>query len=486
MARWLPAPVQWPTTEYLKGLDMPDANKTPTVYVSKELTYLSADGHAFGTPADALEHGLGGLLTRLSGVLRRPAGVVLLADDVARELGFTGTRAPSPGTRKRFAALDSAREAGWSVGDVHPWTIAHRKDEDGQARVIHVGILPWLPSTRFPLRSTDVPLMMKRLQLWADMLGEPYHGDQAGLVGLDLIRNNVSSRTKRENRPFWTPDWDRCEPAGMGGTELPDNWTSTRTPSARYLHCYDLTTQHLSAAQAVKLSPGALHFDGTPYDAVRDNPAGYYDITVPIMRNLNDYLPHPVGSYLPGVRAWVTHPTLNLLVEAAEDHGLMDVPEIHGRWVTSHENGGTRLLRDWASTIAQAVKVAHGVKGAPIDRDGVLLAAVKDTYKAGRGLLFRKGGRVHRPDWAHAIVGQARANLWRKIYAEGAGNARTGALGSDRWPFKVEADQVWYQSNDPDGESLEAWPTSFRFGDGCTGGTFTVKDTRDLNTAATA
>lgn len=450
---------------------MPDPHKAWTVYVGGEYTYLSEDGHAYSTPADALADGLGGLLDRISPLLRRPVGVLLLDAEICKPLGFTGTKPPGAGSRKKFPALDSAREHGWTINSVHRWLIA-RKVEDGADRIIHVGILPWLPRTVFPLRAPDPRDTMRRMRVFAELLGEPYHGDQAGLVGIAMMRDQiVTPKMKSQNRPFWSPDWTSCPPARAGNTELPDEWRAPDRPQMAYLHCYDLTTQHLAAAQAVKVSPGPLSFVGRSKvpDLSKDCPAGYYEITVPRMHAFERLIPHPVGQYAPGAQCWVTHATMNVLFEAADEHGMIDYPEVHRAYLTSHPTGGTRLLRDWAGTIVQAVKDAATLKGKPIDPDGAVLDAVKSVYKAGRGMLQVERSRVYRPDWAHAIVAQARANLWRKVVAQGRAD--------DRWPYRVQADQVWYESNDADGESAAAWPSTFKRGDGATQGTFIHKGT---------
>jgi hypothetical protein len=206
------------------------------------------------------------------------------------------------------------------------------------------------------------------------------------------------------------------------------------------------------------------------------NPAGYYLITVPKLWDLTGRLPHPAGGKTLEDRAWVTAPTLNLLAECAETHSLMDLPEVHDRWV-SHlppEKGGgvhpgTRVLRKFGDTVAAAVKGAHAMALVNAE-EAVMVRTVKDVYKWTRGMLERPGGRIHRPDWAHAITAQARVNLWRKIYTEG--------MTSGRWPVRVDADACWYASDNPD--PVAAAPETFKLGDGATGGTFTIKGTKEV------
>lgn len=476
---------RWPTTEDLRNLDVTPTDMTPTVWLNMTETYLNPRTRV-ETPADVADAGLGGLLDRLDKVVARPSAVILLDGLLPIKLGIKGKQPPKLGARQDTPPLLSAREHGWNIAQERPWMTAWREEDDGKggrvARVLHIGIMPWLDKVRFPLAHADVPTMLNRMWFWHLCLGEPYHGEGAGLVGIAMMRDQLAPRTRRENRPYWKPNWTeprKCVPALTGGTELPDNWHSAAEHGKRYLHQYDVVTQHLSAAGVVTLATGALHWTGKPGSAVKQNKPGYYLVTIPAMWNYAGCLPHPAGRYTPGDRVWITHPTLDLLVYCAEELEIMDAPEVHESWTAD----GTRVLRTWASTLASAVKVAHA-RMLSTPEDQVLFDTVKNVYKMARGMLEVPQSRVYRPDWAHAIIAQARTNLWRKIWAEGAGG-RGDTRASGRWPVAVVADAVWYASDDPNPRAPGSWPATFRMGDGTTGGTFVDKGTKEVATDGT-
>jgi len=478
---------RWPTTEELRNLNVTSTELTPTVLLTPDETWLNPRT-CVDTPDDAVAAGLGGLLDRLDKIMVRPSGVVLLDRGMAVKLGF-GKKAPKLGQRRDTAPLLSARDHGWKISEERPWMTAWREDDVDDrgrrvARVLHIGVMEWLDHARFPLQHTDVPTMLRRMWFWHATLSEPYHGEGAGLVGIAMMRDQLPERTRRENRPFWKPNWlepRKCVPALTGGTELPDNWVSARPSGQRYEHQYDVVTQHLSAAGVVTLASGALSWSGRPYTPVAQNRPGYYLVTIPAMWNYAGVLPHPAGRYTPGDRVWVTHPTLDLLVYCAEELGIMDVPAVHETWTAD----GTRVLRSWAATLAQAVKASHALKLANPD-DAIVFDTVKAVYKMARGMLEVPQSRVYRPDWAHAIIAQARTNLWRKIWAEGAGGrpatkTSPAVRASGRWPVAVIADSVYYTSDDPNPRAPGSWPATFRMGDSTTGGTFVDKGTKEAS-----
>lgn len=482
---------RWPTTEELRTHDVDDTtDRTPTMWVSESETYLNART-VTGTPPDAVKGGLGGLLDRVSEVLARPSGVLLLAHQLPARVGLHG-RTPRTDRAGKFltdtTALQSARARGWSISAERPWMTFWRNEIDGDGRkvprVIHVGVMPWITSDIFPMIHPDPAVIMRRMWQWYAALGEPYHGEGPGLVGVGLMRDHLPPRTKKENVPTWCPEWSgRCVPALQGATELPDNWTSPRAHEHRFEHVYDVTTQYLSAAGSVSLSPGPLHYSGLmeAFTPTRNNRPGYYLITVPKMWNYTDVIPHPVGRYRVGDRVWVAHPTLDLLVHCAQELEIMDLPMVHEAWTGTH---GTRVLRGWSAKIAQAVRFMHTIRLANPD-DAVMFDAVKGTYKDGRGMLHVATSRVYRPDWGHAIIAQARTLLWLKIWAEGIGGRKETASNpavraSGRWPVAVAADAVTYSSDTEDPHAPGAWPQTFLVGDGITGGTFVVKGTREV------
>jgi hypothetical protein len=86
----------------------------------------------------------------------------------------------------------------------------------------------------------------------------------------------------------------------------------------------------------------------------------------------------------------------------------------------------------------------------------VLIGALKEAYRQAHGLMNREGGRCYRPDWYSAIVGQSRANLWRKMF--------TAWHQHGRKPLRVDVDNVWYASDSPD--PVTAAPPNFKVPEG--------------------
>jgi hypothetical protein len=463
----------------------------PTAWINQDRTWFEST-HGVATPLDVADGGLGALLNRLDPKLTSPA-TVLLAGDMPALLGFPAT-APKPKktTARKDATvpvpLQSARDAGWKISaPLRPWMIFLRpllddagrpvKNRDGQPveRVIHVGILPWLTEETFPLITKSPALLVWRMWVWQQMLdGETYHGEIAGLGGVSLMRDHWRGRGRT---PCWQPkNWDRVAPA-HAATEIAYMWVSPTNGSKAFEHEYDVTSQYLSAAGMVELARDTLKFDGSPgYTPGRKNDPGYYQITIPPVWEMAGKIPHPAGHYRPGDVVWVTAPTLDLLVECAEEHRIMALPAVHARWTA---DAGIRVLREWSETIMAAVKRSAGLTADPEFREGL-----KHLYTQALGLIQTEKSRVIRPDWAHAVTAYARALLWRKIYREGT--------TSGRWPVEVKADQVWYASDDADATSDASWPATFRRGwqvpgsvaAAPTGGTFTHKHTRQIETVS--
>jgi hypothetical protein len=91
--------------------------------------------------------------------------------------------------------------------------------------------------------------------------------------------------------------------------------------------------------------------------------------------------------------------------------------------------------------------------------------------------MNRPGNSVYRPDWHHAVIAQARSNLWRKLWKVGT--------TADRWPIEIMVDNAWYESDDPDPERARpvGLPPCNRLGQTDALGTFKVKGTRERGKA---
>ena len=472
------------------------ATRPGLILADEEHTWMGHD-RAIVTPPDVAADGLGGFLDRVARFTRYPAAVVLLDGELPALLGMPGSEPPeTPGD-----AYPSAQRRGWTIRydeDRDAGTKTERRwatavyrgggRSDGRTapdgplargeRVIHLGVIPWMNATDFPWPRESRAQTMWFLDRFEALLGQPYAGPLGSLSGMSKLRDDtVTPRTREDNRPQWV--WANahlCPAAKAVNTEATDRWRGNPNmrPWKPWRHEYDLSLQYLGAEQAVRLAPSVLHPLGAldSDHLTNANPAGYYKIVIPHMRDLNGLIPHPAGSRkgTPGEERWVTHATLDLLVDCADQHNLMDRPIVTDRWVSLRKSGeihqGTRIMRRWGDSLLAAIGQAHALKTAKPDT-AVLFDTLKGVYRRTRGMLQAPGRRVYRPDWGHAVVGLARANMWRAMYAEGM---KTG-----RWPIYVDADQAWYTSTEEDAEADGAWPDTFTRGDGTRPGTWRYK-----------
>lgn len=442
-----------------------------SVWMDHETTRLNPEW-ATSTPKDATSGGLGELLDRLTRFVAIPQATVMLDGTVPAQLGLSG---PRPGLERRTGtpALKSAADRGWTIGDERAWMVARRTEQhQGKSfeRVIYLGIVPWLDTTTFALLAPgDSLLTVWRMYEWAGMMGLPFFGEQLGLNGHNVLRD----RCTLKSQPRWIPNnWEGIEPARKS-TELPFAWKGPQ-PTTGWVHQFDATAQHLGAMNNVYVAGDMLHRE-RPSEPVRKNLCGYYRV-IPPAWSMGRSLPHPIGRLGkdPTSPVWVTHVTLDFLMELAEDFGIIEPPEILECYVADNR---MRVFRTFGEILAKALR-----RAATYDQDPEMHQAVKTVYKATVGLMARPGGRIYRPDWAHAVIAQARCDLFRKAYREGSRARYTPPrsddvrIGSGRWPVEVETDSLWYASP----TEVPVWPNTFLRGDGLTGGTFTVKKSREV------
>lgn len=437
------------------------------VWVDHELTRVNPE-YATSTPPDATSGGLGELLNRLDRFVALPAATVMLDGTVPSQLGFSGPP-PAPG-KVDSPALASARAMGWEIREERVWMTAVRKDKY-QERTIHIGIVPWLSPATFALYAQDDPLLMQwRMYEWTRMLGVPFVGEQVGMSGHNVIRD----RSKLRKEPRWhLPNRaEGIEPARQS-TELPFNWRGPQ-PESGTLFQFDATAQHMAAMNNVYVS-GDLLRHRTPEPPSRKNPPGYYRVVPPAWA-MSRSLPHPIGR-LPGESGksvWITHVTLDFLMELHEDYGIVDPPELLDSWTSDYR---CRAFREFGSILSEALR-----QSATYTEDPVMHTAMKTVYKATVGMMARPGGRIYRPDWTHAVIAQARCDLWRKAWREGSKARYTPPrsddirIGSGAWPVRIETDALWYASPD----DTPVWPATFLRGDGLTPGTFVVKKSQKV------
>lgn len=437
------------------------------VWVDHEMTRVNPE-YATSTPPDATSGGLGELLNRLDGFLAFPAATVMLDGTVPSQLGFSGPP-PEPG-KVDSPPLASARAKGWEVREERVWMTFTRKDRRKE-RTIHVGVVPWLSPRTFALYAQGDPLLMQwRMYEWTRMLGVPFVGEQVGMSGHNVIRDRCV--LKKEPRWFLPNRGIGIEPAGRA-TELPFNWRGPQ-PDFGTLFQFDATAQHMAAMNNVHVSGDFLQHR-TPGEPVRQNLPGYYLVEPPYWGR-SGCLPHPIGRLdgEPGEPKWVTHVTLDFLMELHEDHGIVDAPKLLDSWVSDYR---CRVFRNFGAILSNALR-----ESATYTEDPVMHTAMKTVYKATVGLMARAGGRIHRPDWTHAVVAQARCDLWRKAWREGS-KARYRPprsddvlTGSGAWPVRMETDALWYHAPD----DTPVWPATFLQGDGLTPGTFVVKKSQKV------
>ncbi len=189
--------------------------------------------------------------------------------------------------------------------------------------------------------------------------------------------------------------------------------------------------------------------------------SGWWLIDVPPWNDAR--MPDPAGRG--PLRRWVTTPTAVLLQELA-DQGLSGGFDV----LDSYTGRGRRLFRGFAEMIEsgyQATKLTD-----PPVASALKMAGAREVI----GLMNTGAAKfsTHRPDWHGAVIGLARANLWRKLHRVGLQEGRwpyapplvewdTGRNGQPRRLATVDTDNVWYGSDNAD--PIAAAPRSFVLGD---------------------
>ena len=369
-------------------------------------------------------------------------GVVVVAADVAEQLGITTRGLPRDGAERGAAfaaahadhpALRAALEDGWFVAekvgtDLRGWTKMWR---EGQASVYitFVDLLP--PSVR--AGDADNTTIARRLGLFSQVLGTGYHLSQHA-TGLDLMR---SLRQKRSTE--FVVHNPPAPALSIGDPDL--NWA--RRPvgdesSATYVHAYDRGGAHLAGVAGLELPVGDTveHPNGTAFDP---RLPGYWYVELPDAADWR--YPHPLFKGLrPRQFDWVTTPTLALAAELGYEL------EIHRAWVWEQH---ARVLDPWYKRVSEARTATDDESNADL---AVVRTMLKELYTRTIGMM---GSRTHAegtwtfyPERRHHIVAKARANLLRRVVQIGQSNGV--------WPLAVKTDTVLYASNEAD--PIKAWP----------------------------
>lgn len=282
----------------------------------------------------------------------------------------------------------------------------------------------------------DPAALAHRLQLHAEHVGIPFRVSN-GATGVDLIAHLDHWRRRVLTEPA-----DPVPPSTRGA-EAKLIWHRKPTPAERqmrYLHSYDARANYLSGARHTKLGIGAAEHRTGDQAAFDPKLPGYWLARPPKWTDWN--LPNLFVSHRPpedGWR-WLTTPTL---FNALDLFGIE--VEVAEAWVWPEH---TQYLNKWAEHLdaARLALIAAGGEdpgGNPDVR--AVLAAVKDTYRAGIGRLgYREaeGKVLYRPDWQHLVTAQSQGNLIRRLVKV--------AEQSHRWPLAIEYDNILFASDDPD------------------------------------
>ncbi len=286
---------------------------------------------------------------------------------------------------------------------------------------------------------TDGATLLAGLLAYAQAVGAPYYRSP-GRTGTDLLQE-LGKRGASSQREF--PE-RLPAPARQAETVTELSWLRTLAPAERektYLHSYDKNAQWLSAAGVVELGLSGIE--------ERRDPAG----TLPFDKKLPGYwLARIAGAE----EQWVCTPTVAWALERGQS---VAITEAHV-W-TAH----SRAMETWYERLRGA-RTALYDDTTPAGR--LALGALKYTYAltiSGFNSSWNKEKRspLYRPDWRHAILAQANANLSRALH-------KMDVAGYT--PVAVYKDAVYLLSDEPD--PIKACPPSVTLGTGL--GHFKVQD----------
>lgn len=374
------------------------------------------------------EQTLSPLLFQASVLFEHGSGVVLLTRDAMDELGMTGDRAPVGAAADGHPALAHLAENGWNGGrapKLIPW-MSFWSDRGANVPRITVVCFPWLDSKTGPLWTEGVSAreFAADLARFHELTGSAFYATP-GVTGIALMRA-VTEMTE-------APRWVHPTKVAMGGVRHAEDdyrlWEQPGNVTGAFEHTYDAVGMYLGSAGSAPLAIGELMYcQGGTFNPHR---AGYWQIVRPAWNDPN--VPHPCGNHhsASAPLIWVTTPTMVLLAELAEE-GRLEMPDVISSWTSK----GARVLRQWQEHLRDALMNLRESDGAHMRR------AIKATYAETIGLLGREGGRVDRPDWRHAIIAQARVNLFRKVW-------RVGNV-TGRWPVRIKIDALTYTSDEYD------------------------------------
>ncbi len=286
---------------------------------------------------------------------------------------------------------------------------------------------------------TDGATLLAALVAYAGAVGTPYYSSP-GRTGLDLLQElgKRGAGSQREFAAAWPP------PALEADTVKELSWLRTLSPDERqraYLHSYDKNAQWLSAAGVVELGLSGIE--------ERRDPGG----KLPFDKRLPGYWRARIAG---AAETWCCTPTVAWAVERGQAVAISEayVWTRHGR-----------AMETWYERLRGA-RTALQEDATPAGR--LALGALKYTYSltiSSFNSAWHKDKKspLYRPDWRHAIVAQANANLSRALH-------KMDLAGYT--PVAVHKDCVYLVSDEPD--PVVACPPSVTLGAGL--GHFKVQD----------
>lgn len=372
-------------------------------------------------------------------------GQVWMMPDVAARLGLPETAPEERG--KSHRALEPARAAGWTVAGLRSWMWAYRHG----GRTLGLAVVGWMPPADHPMLGGEpsAEQLAARLGVWVARTGLTYRLT-AGVTGLDLL-DVLPRRVRLASREAPAPP----KPATVSTLEDDYLWQRPPTPEEsrlEWVHAYDANAMYLSAAAQADLGIGEARHIGEPCEFDPALP-GYWRIEPGTWddRLLPDLL-DPMGRGRRWRSQWFTTPTLKRL----DALGYSVAPLEAYVW-----DERTRYLLPWSNLLrdARAALMAPELADDPAAR--AVLAEVKFCYAMGVGMLGKPPAKnrprpaYYRPDWRHAVIAEARANLARKLHT---------AAEAGRFPLAIATDCVLYASSEAD--PAAAVPAGFRLGTG--------------------
>ncbi len=293
--------------------------------------------------------------------------------------------------------IAAALRGGWLVGpagDRGAWFELYREGGTERLEFAFPG-----QDERNPFRTASSPAeLLEALELYASHLRLRYRWSP-GASGLALMRAVHSGHggTQLDKDPKLPPPALQ-PPAGTAESALGE------LPASGWIHAYDLNAQYLAACSSLELGFGDVAHErpNTAAPAPERLGPGYYRAAIEPPDEL--VLPFKTGA---GAYHWYPAPALELARELRLEVRILEAytyAESH-RWLAPWYE----RLRDTRAALAAAEGPAALLA----------LGAVKATYTWSLGRLaggwLEPGDATFRPDWRHAIIARARANMHRHL-----------------------------------------------------------------------